>query len=50
MKKRITISLPNWIVEKIDREAKERGLTRTVLIQLILEDYLKKSREKKRLT
>ncbi|MCD6490700.1 MAG: ribbon-helix-helix protein, CopG family [Candidatus Njordarchaeia archaeon] len=47
MKKRITISLPEKIVEEIDKEAKERGLTRTVLIQLILEEYLENRKKKK---
>ncbi len=46
MKKRITISLPEKIVEEIDREARERGLTRTVLIQLILEEYLEKRKKR----
>jgi len=47
MKKRITISLPEKIVKEIDKEAEERGLTRTVLIQLILEKYLENRKKEK---
>jgi len=42
MKRKIMISLPEKMVEELDKIAKKRNLNRSVLIQLIIEEYLAK--------
>jgi len=44
-KRKTTISLPVWMMDKLDEIAKKRGLNRSTLIQLILEEYLRNHEE-----
>jgi hypothetical protein len=38
--KTVSMELPNWMVEKLDREARRIGVTREALIRLWLADKL----------
>ncbi len=49
-KVKILVSLPEYIVRRIDVIAARRGMRRSTLIQIILEDYLKKIENEGKLT
>ena len=38
--KRVNVDFPTWMVERLDREAQKRGVTRQALIKLWLADRL----------
>jgi len=38
--KRVNVDFPNHVVEKLDREAKRRGVTRQALIKMWISDRL----------
>ncbi len=38
--KRVNVDFPSWMVDRLDREAKKRGVTRQSLIKLWLADKL----------
>jgi hypothetical protein len=38
--KRVNVDFPQWMVTKLDREAKRRGVTRQALIKMWLADRL----------
>jgi CopG antitoxin of type II toxin-antitoxin system len=38
--RRVNVDFPGWMVEKLDREARKRGVTRQSLIKLWLADKL----------
>lgn len=40
--KKIQTTLPEKIVEKLEKISKEKGLTKSVIIALALEEYIKK--------
>ncbi len=40
--KRVSVDFPDWMVKKLDREARRLGVTRQALIKLWLADRLEK--------
>lgn len=40
-KKRITISLPEYVLNEMEALAKEKGMTKSILIMLAFEEYKK---------
>lgn len=46
MREKITISLPQELMQKLSNTSVSRGLTRSTLIQLALENYLPAEQEK----
>ncbi len=38
--KRVNVDFPQWMVDRLDREARKRGVTRQALIKLWLADRL----------
>ena len=46
MREKITISLPQELLQKLKRTSSSRGLTMSTLIQLALESYLPAEQEK----
>ena len=46
MREKITISLPAELLQKLIKASSSRGLTRSTLIQLALENYLPVEQEK----
>lgn len=40
-KKRLTISLPAYVLEDLEKMAKDKGVTKSILIMLALEEYKK---------
>lgn len=46
MREKITISLPQEVMQKLIKASSSRGLTRSTLIQLALENYLPAEQEK----
>ena len=46
MREKITISLPQELLQKLIKTSSSRGLTRSTLIQLALENYLPAEQEK----
>ena len=46
MREKITISLPQELLQKLKKTSSSRGLTMSTLIQLALENYLPAEQEK----
>lgn len=46
MREKITISLPQELMQRLEKASSSRGLTRSTLIQLALETYLPAEQEK----
>ena len=46
MREKITISLPQELLQKLKKASSSRGLTMSTLIQLALESYLPAEQEK----
>ena len=46
MREKITISLPQELMQRLEKTSSSRGLTRSTLIQLALENYLPAEQEK----
>ena len=46
MREKITISLPLELMQRLEKASSSRGLTRSTLIQLALENYLPAEQEK----
>ena len=46
MREKITISLPQELMQRLEKASSSRGLTRSTLIQLALENYLPAEQEK----
>lgn len=40
-KKRLTISLPAYVLEDLEKMSKDKGVTKSILIMLALEEYKK---------
>ena len=40
-KKRLTISLPTHVLDDLEKRAKEKGMTKSIVIMLALEEYKK---------
>jgi hypothetical protein len=38
--RRVNVDFPQWIIERLDREAKRRGVTRQALIKMWVSDRL----------
>lgn len=47
-KKRITISLSDKVLENLEKLSKEKGLSKSAMITLALEEYSRKESEQKK--
>ncbi|EGO7794281.1 MULTISPECIES: ribbon-helix-helix domain-containing protein [Enterococcus] len=47
-KKRITISLSDKVLENLENLSKEKGLSKSAMITLALEEYVRKESEQKK--
>lgn len=45
-KERLTISLSKIVLEELERLAKEKGLSKSALLTVAFDEYLKKSQKK----
>lgn len=42
--KRITIRMPQYMIDALDKEAKEKGISRSALVREIVGEYIEKNK------